>query len=144
VKVARTLAVGALASGVALAACGSPSGSASRGSLKGILEFLGGPPIVVHGKVTTPRSGTAGRIFLASAAGTVVTVDVPKSGNFVVQTSPGNYEVWGGPSGWHYRGCWPTTGTVRSSGSGSSRFNEGVVNVTVNKTSHVTLVCPVI
>lgn len=141
-KAVRAMGVAVLAAGVSLAACASPSSSASHGNLNGFLEFVGGPLVVVHGKPVASRGGWAGRIFLASTDGRLVKVGVPKSGRFIVHMPPGNYAIWGGPRWAHYRGCWPTTGRVESARSGTSRINKGSVSVTANKTSHVTLMCP--
>jgi len=133
--------------GLTLTACGTSVNTLSQGSVRGLLEYIGGPPIVIHGKVTTPRSGTAGRIFISSGQGQVVTkvvtIDVPKSGKFFFRAAPGRYEIWGGPQGWGYRGCWPTTGPIHTVRYGSIRINKGILKVTAKKTRSITLVCPV-
>ena len=135
--VAISLLVGAL-----LAGCAASGSTPRGGTLRGYLEMMGGPLIVVDGKVSTPHSGVPGRVFLLSSRGVRVSIAVPTSGRFTARLPAGTYGIWGGPRDWDFRGCGYPGRTRHVEDRGVSTI-AGTLIVTQGHTAVATLVCAV-
>jgi hypothetical protein len=128
-----------LLAGAMLAGCGGPAAATPHGTVRGYLEMLGGPPILVgrspcprgggpcphNGRVVTPRGPSSGEVKLSASGGLVITIRVPRSGHFRAIVPTGNYSVSGGPAAWGYHGC-------SSRGVGVENLGETSVTVVCN------------
>lgn len=118
---------------LAFAATAGCSGAASRGTVEGQYQLVGGPAP----GLPRPQSGTiwayTGNVSLAEMARTKAkqSIRTDRQGNFELRLKPGEYTLLGGLEG--------AGGSVQSSGCGSPVE----VHVRPAKTSKVKLVCSV-
>lgn len=87
--------------GLSLAGCAT----SQNGTIKGRLEFIGGPPQVVNGIAETRRVPIPGVVYFVGKEWQRYSVRVPESGRFSIDVTSGTYSVTGGPSQWDFRGC---------------------------------------
>lgn len=90
------LVVGALALAIAGCSAGSTGqGTSDRGTVLGSFMQVGGPGLLVDGRLVTQRFPLPGQVVARGQTGSTFTVTVGKSGHFRMLLPPGTYRLTG-------------------------------------------------